>query len=93
METKINISDLKDEGSDMVTELTTYLKDKTSVKVETGTTDLILKDDEVTVPRTYLRVLLKKFIHKKELKERYRVISDQDNNLVIKAKKMREEEE
>ena len=91
-ETKIDISELKDEGGDLLKELATYLKEKTNAKIETGTTELILKSEDPNVPRTYLRVLLKKFIHKKELKERYRIISGKENTLVIKGKKVPEEE-
>lgn len=91
-ETKIDISELKDEGGDLLKELATYLKEKTNAKIETGTTELILKSEDPNVPRTYLRVLLKKFIHKKELKERYRIISGKENTLVIKGKKAPEEE-
>jgi hypothetical protein len=91
-ETRIDISDLKDEGGDLVKELTTYLKEKTKAKIETGTTELILKSEDPSVPRTYLRVLLKKFIHKKELKEHYRIISGKEDTLTIKGKKIPEEE-
>ncbi|HVO85961.1 MAG TPA: 60S ribosomal protein L22 [Candidatus Eisenbacteria bacterium] len=91
-ETKIDISELKDEGGDLLKELATYLKEKTNAKIETGTTELILKSEDPNVPRTYLRVLLKKFIHKKELKEHYRIISGKENTLVIKGKKVSEEE-
>jgi len=91
-EIKIDVSDLKDEGGDLVKELTTYLKEKTNAKIEKGTTELVLKSEEQNVARTYLRVLLKKFIHKKELKDHYRIISGKEDTLVIKGKKIPEEE-
>jgi hypothetical protein len=91
-EAKIDISELKDEGSDMIKELTTYLTEKTNAKVETGMNEITVKGEEPNVSRTYLRVLLKKFIHKKELKEHFRVIGGKENILVIKAKKVSEEE-
>lgn len=90
-ETRIDISELKDEGSDAVKELATYLKEKTRAKVETEATELVVKSEEPNIPRTYLRVLLKKFIHRKELKERYRVIGGKDDTLVIKGKEVPEE--
>jgi hypothetical protein len=91
-EAKIDISELKDEGSDVIKDLTAYLKEKTNAKVETGINEIIVKGEEPNVSRTYLRVLLKKFIHKKELKEHFRVIGGKENTLIVKGKKVPEEE-
>lgn len=91
-EAKIDISELKDEGSDVIKDLTTYLKEKTNAKVETGGNEIIVKGEEPNVSRTYVRVLLKKFIHKKELKEHFRVIGGKENTLIVKGKKVPEEE-
>jgi hypothetical protein len=94
VETKIDISDLKREGSDVVKELTTFLEGKTNTKAETGTDDITIKGEgDEAVSRTYLRVLLRKFLHKNELKDYYRVIGGKDNTLVVKEKKVAEEEE
>jgi hypothetical protein len=94
-ETKIDISDLKKEGSDIVKQLTAFLEEKTSAKVESGTTEITMKpgDKENAVSRTYLRLLLRKFLHRNELKEYYRVIGGKDNTLVVKEIKITEEEE
>jgi uncharacterized protein (UPF0128 family) len=94
-ETRINISELKSEGSDVIKELTEFLKEKTNAKIETGTTEIIVRerDEEETVSRQYLRVLLKKFLHKKELKDYFRVIGGTENVLTVKEKKVAEEEE
>lgn len=94
-ETKIDISDLKQEGSDIVKKLTTFLEEKTSAKIESGTTEITVKpgDKENAVSRTYLRLLLRKFLHKNELKEYYRVIGGKDNTLVVKEIKTTEEED
>jgi len=92
METKIDISDLKGEGSDVVKELTTFLEEKTHTKAETGTDDITIKGEgEEAVSRTYLRVLLRKFLHKNELKDYYRIIGGKDNTLIVKGKKTEEE--
>jgi hypothetical protein len=91
-EAKIDISELKDEGSDVIKDLTAYLKEKTNAKVETGINEIVVKGEEPNVSRTYLRVLLKKFIHKKELKEHFRVIGGKENTLIVKGKKVPEEE-
>jgi hypothetical protein len=94
-ETKINISDLKQEGSDFVKELTAFLEEKTSAKVESGTAEITIKpgDKENAVSRTYLRVLLRKFLHRNKLREYYRVIGGKDNALVVKKIKIADEEE
>jgi len=93
METKIVISDLKREGSDVVKELTTFLEEKTKAKAEIGIDDITMKGErEEAASRTYLRVLLRKFLHRKELKDYYRVIGGKDNILVVKEKKAEEEE-
>ena len=91
-EAKIDISELKDEGSDVIKDLTAYLKEKTNAKVEAGGNEIVVKGEEPNVSRTYLRVLLKKFIHKKELKEHFRVIGGKENTLIVKGKKVPEEE-
>jgi hypothetical protein len=92
-EARINISELKSEGSDLIKELTTFLEEKTNAKVETTTEELIVKREEAALSRTYLRVLLRKFLHKKDLKDYFRVIGGKQNTLIIKAKKEAEEEE
>lgn len=91
-EARITISELKSEGSEVVKDLATYLKEKTGAKVETGTDDIVIKTEDVKVSRTYLRVLLRKFLHKKELKEYFRVIGGKENSLFIKGKEVQEEE-
>jgi len=76
-----------------VKELTTFLEEKTKAKAEIGIDDITIKGEgEEVVSRTYLRVLLRKFLHRKELKDYYRVIGGKDNILVVKEKKAEEEE-
>jgi hypothetical protein len=94
VETKINISDLKKEGSDVVKDLTAFLKERTNAKVEAETAEITVKGEgEEAISRTYLRVLLRKFLHRQELRDYYRVIGGKDNTLVVKEKKTAEEEE
>jgi hypothetical protein len=42
--------------------------------------------------RDYMRVLLKKYLHKAELREEFRVIAGKENMLIIKGRKLAEEE-
>jgi hypothetical protein len=92
-ETRININELKGEDGDLIKELTTFLKEKTNVEVEAETDDLVVKGEEAKVSRTYLRVLLRKFLHKKELKDSFRVIGGNENTLIVKGKRVYEKEE
>jgi heme oxygenase len=92
-ETRININELKGEDGDLIKELTTFLKEKTNVDVEAETDELVVKGEETKVSRTYLRVLLRKFLHKKELKDTFRVIGGKENTLIVKGIKVFEKEE
>jgi len=91
-ETKVNIAQLKDEGSDLIKELADFLKEQTKVEANILTDDIIVKSEEKPISRTYLRVLLRKFLHKQELKEYYRIIGGKENALVIRKKPIKEEE-
>lgn len=77
-EVNVDVASLNNEK---VEELTKFLKEKikgrlrTKSNIETKSGKMLLswKKD---VPRPYLRLLLKKFLHRSELKESHRVISD-----------------
>ena len=92
VEARIDISELKSEGGDLIKELAEFLKEKTQAEVETATSELIVKGEGKTISKKYLRVLLRKFIHKNELKDYFRVIGGKENNLIVKGKKAAEEE-
>jgi hypothetical protein len=92
-DTKIDVSDLKSEGGDVVKELAEFIKKKTKAEVETATNEIVVKSEEKAVSRVYLRVLLRKFLHKQELREYYRVLGGKENALMIKEIKVTEEEE
>ena len=90
-EMKVDISDLKSEGGDLIEELAEFLKEKTKAEVETATNELVVKREGENVSRSYLRVLLRKFLHKNELKEYFRVIGGKENTLIVKERKIAEE--
>jgi hypothetical protein len=89
-ETRINISEIKSEESSLIRELTDFLKEKTEAEVETTTDAIVVKSEDKNVSRKYVRVLLKKFLHKNELKEYFRIISTEET-LTVKKKKTSEE--
>jgi len=90
-ETRINISELKSEGSNVIKELAEFLKEKTKAEVETTLDAIIIKGEGKSVSKKYLRVLTRKFLHRSELKEHFRVIGDKENTFMIKGKKVEEE--
>ena len=91
-EIRVDISELKGEGSDLINELAEYLREKTKAEVETVTNEIIMKDEKKTVSKKYMRVLLRKFLHKNELKDYFRVIGDKENALIVKERKISGEE-
>ena len=91
-EAKINISELKSEGSDIIKDLTEFLKEKTKAEVDAGVNEITVKSEEKAISRLYLRTLLRKFLHRKELKDHFRIIGGKENTLIIKKKKIAEEE-
>jgi hypothetical protein len=92
VEMKIDASELKGEGSEIIKELADFLKEKTSAEVTTESKKVTVKGEGEAVSKKYLRVLLKKFLHKKELKNSFRVIADEESTLKVKERKLNEEE-
>ena len=92
VEMKIDASELKSEGKDVITELADFLKEKTGAEVTTESKTVTVKGEGAAVSKKYLRVLVKKFLHKQKLKEFFRVIIDEENTLKVKERKLAEEE-
>ena len=92
VEIKIDTSKMKGEGGDVIKALADFLKEKTAGEVATDSGKLTLKTEAAGVNRKYVRVLLKKFLHQKELKETYRVIGGEDEELRISERKTYEAE-
>ena len=88
----IDASELKEEGSKAIQALADFLKEKTSADVATEGKKITVKGEGEAVTKKYLRVLLKKFLHKRELKENFRIISGEENTLKVKERKTFEEE-
>jgi hypothetical protein len=59
------------------------------VNVESRIINAVIENGEIS--KKYLRVLVKKFLHKSELKEYYRVLSGGEDTLRVKEKKVYEE--
>ena len=92
MELIVDASELKDEGKEVIQELTSFLKEKTGAEVTEDSNKVTVKGEGESVSKKYLRVLVKKFLHKQKLKEFFRVIIDEENTLKVKERKLAEEE-
>lgn len=90
----IDTSELRDKHGAEVKELADFLGEKVKAKINVGDREITLTSREKgKIPsKNYLRVLLRKFLHKKELKDEFRVISGKENILIIKERKLTETE-
>jgi len=88
----VDASELKDEGKQVVQALADYVKEKTGAEVTNESNKVTVKGEVKTVSKKYLKVLVKKFLHKQELKEYYRVISGDEDTLKVKERKLNEED-
>jgi hypothetical protein len=93
LEVKVDASELKREKGDLIKSLEAFLKEKTSADVATASEMVTVSGEGDAVTKKYVKVLLKKFLHKQELKETYRVIMDKNDVLKVKERRMYEEEE
>jgi len=92
MEITVDASELKDEGKELVQGLADFMKEKTGAEVTNQSNKVTVKSENTTVSKKYLRVLVKKYLHKKELKEYYRVIRGDEGMLTVKERKLGEED-
>jgi hypothetical protein len=92
VEMKIDANEIKGK-SGMVEKLVDFLKEKTSADVSNDANTITVKGEGEAVSKKYLRILTKKFLHKYELIDSYRVIADEgENALQIKERKLYEED-
>lgn len=86
----IDVSELREVEGETIKELADFLKEKINAQVNVAGGEITIKpkDEEVAVPKkAYMRVLLRKFLHKTDLKEGFRVISTGENVLMIKIRR------
>jgi hypothetical protein len=92
--TKIDIGELREKYGEEIKKLSEFLEGKLKTKIDVADREITLKPTEkgVVASKDYLRVLLRKFLHKEELKEEFRIIAGKENTLVIKERKLVESE-
>ena len=93
VEMKVDASEIKREEKNIIGKLADFLKEKTSAEVTKEAEVVTVKGEGEAVSKKYLRVLVKKFLHKQELKEYYRVIAGDEDTLKVKERRLYESEE
>ena len=92
VEMKVDTSDLKGDEAKLIGKLADFLKEKTGGEVATDAKILTVKGEGEGLSKKYVRITLKKFLHKHELSELFRVTSPEENTLKIKKRKLEEED-
>jgi hypothetical protein len=92
VEMKVNASELKGDESKLLEKLSDFLKDKTGGDVTTDGKTVTVKGEGEALAKKYIRIIVRKFLHKHELSETFKVIGDEDE-LKIKERKLEEEED
>jgi hypothetical protein len=92
MEITVDASELKGEGKEVIQGLADFMKEKTGAEVTKASNKVTVKGEGAAVSKKYLRVLVKKFLHREKLKEYFRVISDDEDTLKVKERKIYEED-
>jgi hypothetical protein len=92
VEMKVNASELKGGESKLFEKLADFLKDKTGGDVTTDGKTVTVKGEGEALSKKYIRIIVRKFLHKHELSETFKVIGDEES-LKIKERKLDEEED
>jgi len=81
--------------SEEIGKLEKFLKEKLKADIKATDREITVKPAKKDEPlkKDHLRVLLKKYLHKAELKEDFRVIAGPENSLIIKERKVTGEAE
>lgn len=84
----LDISELQKFDSDCVKELAEFLEGRLDGTVVAAKKEVKVEFEEgKETSRSFLRLLLRKFLHKANLKEDFRVISGGENSYIIKERK------
>ena len=83
----IDASELRGKADgETIKELEEFLKEKLGIEVNFAGDEAKIESENIK--KSYLKVILKKFLHKIDLKEDFRVISKGNNILMFKEKKV-----
>jgi predicted naringenin-chalcone synthase len=93
VEMKVDASELKGDEGKLFEKLSDFLKDKTGGDVTNEGKTVTVKGEGAALSKKYVKVTVKKFLHKHELSESFKVISGGENTLKVKENKYAEEED
>ena len=84
----VKISELRGKDEEKK-DLATFLEGRLDATADMTSDEITLKYEEgkKAPSKSHLRVLLRKFLHKAELKEEFRVISGKESSFIIKERK------
>jgi hypothetical protein len=91
VEMKVDVSELKGDESQLIEKLSDFLKDKIGGEVSSDGKILTVKGEGEALSKKYVRIIIRKFLHKHELRETFRVIGDAEA-LKVKERKLNEED-
>jgi hypothetical protein len=84
----VDVSELQSFDGKSVKLLANFLKGRLDASVVPSKNEVTMEFEEgKEASRSYLRVLLRKFLHKEALKKDFRVISGGENSFVVKERK------
>ena len=92
VEIKVDASELKGDEKNLIGKLADFLKEKTGGEVSTAAEVVTVKGQGEALSKKYGRITVKKFLHKHELSEFFRVIGGEEDQLKIKERKLEEED-
>jgi hypothetical protein len=85
---EIKISELRSKNGENVNDLVEYLKGQVDAKINVGGSEINVDyEDKKRPPKSYIRTVLRKFLHRAELKEQFRVIAGKEDTFIIKERK------
>ena len=91
VEMKVNASELKGDEAKLIEKLADFLKEKTGGDVSTDSKVITVTGEGEALSKKYVRITVKKFLHKHELTETFKVIGDEEA-LKVKERKLEEED-
>ncbi|RLI21541.1 hypothetical protein DRO54_03420 [Candidatus Bathyarchaeota archaeon] len=83
----IDVSELKSKANgETIRELEDFLREKLGIEISFAGDEARI--DSENIKKSYLKVILKKFLHKVDLKENFRVLSKGNNIFMFKERKV-----
>lgn len=88
-EVTVDVSDLKSVKGKKLEDLKAFLEEKLEAKINEDGNNLVLSFDEEGAKKSHIRGVLRRFLHRNDLKDDLRVISREDGVFIYKKVKKR----